>query len=102
MDWLSGNFCEEFASSSSITDIVDLVGDTGNFDSSEHVSSQSLSAPQQQGSAFGSGLLSMSENNNQISAEQALTVTPAPAPTEDPAQAIADTTGDPNYVSHHF
>ena len=25
MDWLGGSFCQEFASSSSITDIVDLV-----------------------------------------------------------------------------
>ena len=109
MDWLSGNFCEEFASSSSITDIVDLMGEPGNYDNSEHVSNQGLSAPGQQGSVFGSvgnGLVCMAENNNHISEEQPLRVaqaqglsqTQAPVPTEEPAQAIADTTGDPNSV----
>ena len=93
MDWLSGNFCEEFASSSSITDIVDFVENSGSFENSEPSSSALVS--------FGNGLISVT--NNQLSNEQGLPVTtgPGPAPLEvdEPAQVVADTTADSNYVS---
>lgn len=88
MDWLSGDFCEDFANSSSITDIVDLVENSGVFEESE-----ADYLPLEQGSSYGNdiGIQNNNENTNGVVF--------GPDMNEERMPPVADTTADMHYVS---
>ena len=87
MDWLGGSFCQDFANSSSITDIVDLVENSGIYDTTD------------EGNVPVEPVVSSFDNNYISGPRNPVTNSVAPGPVEEPAYQAADTTGDSNFVS---
>ena len=95
MDWLGGNFCQEFANSSSITDIVDLVENSAinknssDADISEEWFASNSVVPGSQGQMTSVG-------------EPAPTSVAEPTLSQEPIFSAADTTADSSGVSYHI